>query len=107
MTTIDDLLHAPVELLLAALQERQPRLNTLMNSPLVLQDPRNFANQALSTGATKIEIPLLTPVPGGYSTQDPGTPPPIAGLGSKHGGAMRLPLLSPGWIRWRLSLTGF
>lgn len=74
-TTITDLAHAPVEVLLAAMQERQPRLNTIFNSALLLQDPRNFANRALEDGATQIEIPILSPVTGGYTLQNPGNPP--------------------------------
>lgn len=74
-TTITDLAHAPVELLLAALQERQPRLNSIWNSPLVLKDPRNFANRALEDGAVDVEIPLISPIDGGYTIQNPGTPP--------------------------------
>jgi len=81
-TTIANLAHAPVELLLAAIQERQPRLNRILNSALVLQDPRNFANRALEDGATKVEIPLISPVTGGYSIQNPGTPPTIDNITS-------------------------
>lgn len=81
-TTITDLAHAPVELLLAALQERQPRLNSLFNSDLVIADPRNFADRAIEDGATKVEIPLISPVPGGYTIQNPGTPPAIANITS-------------------------
>jgi hypothetical protein len=74
-TTIDDLLHAPVELLLEAIQERQPRMNSLFNSPIVITDGRNFAQRALEDGAVAIEIPILSPVEGGYTGQNPGTPP--------------------------------
>ena len=74
-TTAADLAHAPVELLLAALQERQPRMNTIFNSPLVLKDGRNFANRALEDGAVKVDIPLISPLTGGYTLQNPGTPP--------------------------------
>ena len=74
-TTITDLAHAPVELLLAAIQERQPRSNSVLNSPLVLQDPRNFANRALEDGAVEVQIPILSPLAGGYTLQNPGTPP--------------------------------
>lgn len=81
-TTITNLAHAPMELLLAAIQERQPRLNRLLNSQIVLQDPRNFANRALEDGATKVEIPLISPVTGGYSIQNPGTPPVIDNITS-------------------------
>ena len=83
-TTITDLAHAPVELLLAAIQERQPRLNSLFNSPIVLQDPRNFANRALEDGAVEIEMPLISPVQGGYTPQNPGTPPAIDKITSKR-----------------------
>lgn len=81
-TTITNLAHAPVELLLAAIQERQPRLNRLLNSQIVLADPRNFANRALEDGATKVEIPLISPVTGGYTIQNPGTPPVIDNITS-------------------------
>lgn len=74
-TTITDLAHAPVELLLEALQERQPRMNSIWNSPLVIPDPRNFANRALEDGAIQVEIPLISPIAGGYTGQNPGTPP--------------------------------
>lgn len=74
-TTITDLAHAPVELLLAAMQERQPTLNSIWNSPLVLKDPRNFANRALEDGAVDVQIPLISPLTGGYTLQNPGTPP--------------------------------
>jgi hypothetical protein len=83
-TTIADLAHAPVELLLAAIQERQPRMNTIFNSPLVLQDPRNFANRALEDGATQVELPILSPVSGGYTLQNPGTPPTLDVITSKR-----------------------
>lgn len=81
-TTITDLSHAPVEVLLEALQERQPRLNSIANSPLVIDDPRNFANRALEDGATQIDIPILSPVTGGYTLQDPGTPPTVDNITS-------------------------
>lgn len=81
-TTIVDLAHAPVELLLAAIQERQPRVNAIWNSNLIMQDPRNFANRALEDGAVDIEIPLISPVEGGYSIQNPGTPPTIDNITS-------------------------
>lgn len=81
-TTINDLAHAPVELLLAALQERQPRVNSILNSPLVIQDPRNFANRAIEDGATQVDIPLISPVPGGYTLQNPGNPPTVDNITS-------------------------
>ena len=83
-TTIADLAHAPVELLLAAIQERQPRMNSLFNSALVLQDPRNFANRALEDGAVEVEMPIISPVTGGYSIQNPGTPPTVDKITSKR-----------------------
>jgi hypothetical protein len=83
-TAIADLAHAPVELLLAAIQERQPRMNSLFNSPLVLQDPRNFANRALEDGAIEVEMPIISPVTGGYTLQNPGTPPVIDKITSKR-----------------------
>lgn len=83
-TTIADLAHAPVELLLAAVQERQPRLNRLLTSPLVVQDPRNFANRALEDGAVEVEMPIISPVSGTYTGQNPGTPPTINGISSKR-----------------------
>lgn len=81
-TTIVDLAHAPVELLLAAIQERQARMNTIWNSPLIIKDPRNFANRALEDGAVEIEIPLVSPLEGGYTLQNPGTPPDIDNITS-------------------------
>ena len=81
-TTITNLAHAPVELLLAAIAERQPRMNTLFNSPLVIKDPRNFANRALEDGAIDIEIPLLHPLQGTYTLQNPGTPPTVNNITS-------------------------
>lgn len=83
-TTIADLAHAPVELLLAAIQERQPRLNHIFNSALVLQDPRNFANRALEDGAIQVELPIISPVTGGYTGQNPGTPPTVDKITSKR-----------------------
>ena len=68
-TTIADLAHAPVELLLAAIQERQPRMNRIFNSPLVLQDPRNFANRALEDGAIVVELPIISPLTGTYTAK--------------------------------------
>lgn len=81
-TTIDNLAHAPVELLLSAIQERQARVNSILNSALVLQDSRNFANRALEDGAVDIEIPLISPLPGGYTLQNPGTPPNVDNITS-------------------------
>jgi hypothetical protein len=81
-TTAADLAHAPVELLLAAMQERQPRLNSMFNSPLVIKDGRNFANRALEDGAVDVEIPLLSPVLGGYTLQNPGNPPVVDNITS-------------------------
>lgn len=81
-TTITDLAHAPVEVLLAAIQERQPELNNISNSALIIKDPRNFANRALEDGATKIDIPILAPIQGGYTIQNPGTPPAIDNISS-------------------------
>lgn len=81
-TTIDNLAHAPVELLLGAIQERQPRVNSILNSSLVLQDPRNFANRALEDGAIKVEIPIISPLLGGYTLQNPGTPANIDNITS-------------------------
>lgn len=81
-TTITNLAHAPVELLLAALAERQPRMNSLFNSDLVIKDPRNFADRALEDGAVDIEIPLLHPLQGTYTVQNPGTPPTIQNITS-------------------------
>lgn len=83
-TTIDNLAHAPVELLLAALQERQPRVNSILNSPLVVDDPRNFADRALEDGAIQVDIPLISPVPGGYSLQNPGTPVTVDNITSNR-----------------------
>lgn len=74
-TTITDLAHAPVELLLEAVQERQPLINSIWNSPLVIQDGRNFANRALEDGAVEVEMPLISPLTGGYTLQNPGNPP--------------------------------
>lgn len=74
-TTIANLAHAPVELLLEAIQEAQARINSIWNSPLILQDPRNFANRALEDGAIKLDIPLIRPIGGTYTLQAPGTPP--------------------------------
>jgi hypothetical protein len=81
-TTIANLAHAPVEVLLEALQERQPALNSIANSPLVISDPRNFANRALEDGATQIEIPILSPLTGGYTLQNPGNPPTVDNITS-------------------------
>lgn len=89
-TTAADLAHAPVELLLAAIQERQPRMNSMFNSPLVIKDGRNFANRALEDGAVDIEIPLLSPVLGGYTLQNPGTPPAIDNITS---GRQKAPMM--------------
>lgn len=89
-TTIADLAHAPVELLLAALQERQPRMNTIFNSPLVLEDSRNFANRALEDGAVDVEIPLISPINGGYSLQNPGNPPTVDNITS---GRQKAPIM--------------
>lgn len=83
-TTIADLAHAPVELLLAAVQERQPRLNRILNSALVAQDPRNFANRALEDGAVEVEFPIISPVAGTYTIQNPGTPPTPNNITSKR-----------------------
>lgn len=81
-TTITNLAHAPVELLLEAIQERQPLLNSIWNSPLVIQDGRNFANRCLEDGAIDIEIPLISPLQGGYTLQNPGTPPVVDNITS-------------------------
>jgi hypothetical protein len=74
-TTIANLAHAPVELLLEAIHEAQARINSIWNSPLILQDPRNFANRALEDGATNVQMPLIKPIGGTYTLQNPGTPP--------------------------------
>lgn len=81
-TTITDLAHAPVELLLEAMAERQPLLNSIWNSPLVIKDGRNFANRALEDGAVDIEIPLIHPLEGGYTLQNPGNPPTVDNITS-------------------------
>jgi hypothetical protein len=81
-TTIANMAHAPVEVLLEAIQERQPALNSIANSPLIISDPRNFANRALEDGATQIEIPILSPVTGGYTLQNPGNPPVVDNITS-------------------------
>jgi hypothetical protein len=103
-TTITDLAHAPVELLLAALAERQPRQNTIFNSPLVLNDKRNFANRALEDGAVDIEIPLISPVAGGYTLQNPGNPPTPDNITS---GRQKAPVmyLEKAWGRDAFSLA--
>lgn len=80
-TTIDDLLHAPVQILVKAIRERQPRRNSIMTSPLVIRDSA-WANRAVTEGGTSIEIPLIKPVPGGYTLQNPGTPATVDALGS-------------------------
>jgi hypothetical protein len=81
-TTIDDLLHAPAEMLLAAIAERQPRLNSIFNSPILLKTGVNYAQRALEDGAIAIEMPLIAPVEGGYTGQNPGTPPNIDNISS-------------------------
>lgn len=76
ITSIDDLLHAPVEMLLEVIQERQPRTNSLFNSELILSTgEKNYADRALEDGAVSVEIPIISPVEGGYTGQNPGTPP--------------------------------
>ena len=76
ITNIDDLLHAPVEMLLDVIQERQPRSNSIMNSGLILSTgERNYADRALQDGAVSVQIPIISPVEGGYTGQNPGTPP--------------------------------
>jgi hypothetical protein len=75
VTKITDLLHAPVELLLEIIQERQPRLNSIFNSPLVMSAGVNYAQRAFEDGAIQVQIPILSPVSGGYTGQNPGTPP--------------------------------
>lgn len=84
VTAITDLLHAPVELLLEIIQERQPRLNSIFNSQLVMSSGVNYAQRALQDGAIEVDIPILSPVSGGYTGQNPGTPPTPDKITSKR-----------------------
>lgn len=82
-TTITDLAHAPMEVIFAAVQERSPYTNSILNSAAVMKDPR-WASRALEVGGTDVDLPVISPLPGGYTLQNPGTPATVDKLTSKR-----------------------
>lgn len=73
-TTIANLASWPIQVVLAALRDRQPARNSILTSALAMSDPR-WAQRCVDDGAVTLEFPVLSPVPGGYTLQNPGTPP--------------------------------
>lgn len=80
-TTIANLAHAPIQIILAAITEARLKRRSLFNSPVFMHDPK-WANRAVTDGGTSIEIPILKPLNGGYTLQNPGTPPTVDNMTS-------------------------
>lgn len=80
-TTITNLAHAPIQIILAAITEMRLKRRSLFNSPVVRQD-NTWASRCVTEGGVQIEIPILKPLTGGYTLQNPGTPPTVDNMTS-------------------------
>jgi len=80
-TTITNLAHAPIQIILAALTEARLKRRSIFGSPVVVSDS-TWANRVVNEGGVQIEIPVYRPLTGGYTLQNPGSPPSVDNMTS-------------------------